>query len=172
MEKLSREPIRVGWPWRFFIFSILVLIIAVVAYVGLQFGYAGYLNRQIAAVDEKINILSQSIPVDQQQSLSAFYSQLANLQRLLASHTVTANLFPLLQKNTNTAVAYQTLELRVAERRLVLEGTAASYQILAQQLEAFQQMAQVDQVTVNESRAAEGHVAFRISITFKKDSFQ
>jgi hypothetical protein len=170
--KIGPEKMTVGWPWRFFIFSIIVLLTAVMVWAGLAFGYRTYLENRIAAVDASIQQLSESVPQDQQQNLITFYSQLANLQNVLVAHTGTARLLPLLQQNTNRLVSYRSIDLRVGERRIVLDGVAQSYQVLAQQLEALNRMPIAESVIVNESRAEEGRVVFRLTVTLTERAFQ
>ena len=170
-EKLGQEKLSVGWPWRLFSFSFLVILAAGVVYFGLAFGYKNFLNNQISEVDNEIEQLTESISQDQQDKLIKFYDQLANLQTLLNKHVISSSVFPILEKNTNQGVFYNSAELKMADRRLTLEGVANSYQILSQQLEAFNRAPNVEKVIVNESYLSGNQVAFRLFLILSDKIF-
>ncbi len=170
-EKLNQEKLSVGWPWRLFSFSFLVILASGVIYFGLAFGYKNFLNDRISNIDSEIQQLSESIPQEQQDKLIKFYRQLANLQGLLNKHITSSNIFPVLEKNTNEGVFYNSAELKTVDRRLALEGVANSYQVLSQQLEAFNRLPDVEKVIVNESYLSGGRVAFRLFIILNEKIF-
>ena len=171
-DKLGPEKLPVGWPWKFFLFSVLTLVTMVVLYFGLEFGYKVFLNSRINSLNQSIDELSQTIPKDQQDSLIRFYSQIVNLQNLLKNHTITSKVFTFLQNNTNKSIFYTFYDLKVPERRLNLEGTANNYEIFAQQLEAFNQSPAVESLVVNESSAVEGRVRFKLFLILKNEIFR
>ena len=171
-EKLQREELPVGWPWRFFLFSLLVFITALVVYLGIGFGYKPFLTSQIEKQETAIAQLSQTIPKKQQEDFVAFYSQLVNLQRLLKDHIFASKIFPFLQANTNQLVYYTTVDLRAGERRLELEGVAANYGVFAQQLQAFSVAPEVESLIINDSNASGGRVKFRLSLILKPTLFK
>ena len=166
------EKVPVGWPWKLFLFSLLVLLITFVTYFGLAFGYKPFLDNRIQAIDASLDELSKTVPLDQQQDLIRFYSQLANLQRLLKDHIFASKIFPFLQTNTNKSVAINSLEMKTSERRLSLDGIAGSYEIFSQQLEAFNISPQIENLLVNESSAVDGKVKFKINLILKPSLFK
>lgn len=170
-EKLGKEKLSVGWPWRLFSFSFLMILAATVIYFGLAFGYKNFLNDRIGEVDSEIQQLSESIPQDQQDKLIKFYGQLANLQTLLNKHVISSNVFPILEKNTNLGVFYNSAELKMTDRRLVLEGVANSYRVLSEQLEAFNRVSEVEKVIINESYLSNNRVNFRLFIILNEKLF-
>lgn len=162
-ERIPRDkPQSGGLPWRLFSFAIFLLIISCAAYLGLKFGYGPLLTNQIEQLDGDLADLSAQIPEAQRASFVQLYSQIANLQSMLGSHVTTASLFSILERNTHTGVSYSSMDLGVAEGRLSLEGFARSYEVLAQQLGAFEQVPEVEEAYVAESQLAEGRVRFRI----------
>ena len=171
-EKMVAEKVPVGWPWKLFLFSLLVLLTTFVVYFGLVFGYKPFLNARVEGINKSIEELSKTIPVDQQQNLVRFYSQLANLQRLLKTHVFLSKVFPFLQTNTNKSVLYNTLEVKVGEKRLSLEGMAGGYEIFSQQLEAFKVAPQTESLLVNESSAVDGKVKFKLTPILKPNLFE
>ncbi len=170
-EKLTREKLSVGWPWRLLSFSFLIILAAGVIYFGLAFGYKNFLNNRIGDIDAEIEQLSESIPEEQQEKLIKFYGQLANLQNLLNKHIISSNIFPILEKNTNQGVFYNSAELKMNDRRLVLDGVANSYQVLSQQLEAFNRVPDIEKVIVNESYLSNGRVVFRLFLILSDKLF-
>lgn len=170
-DKLRREQLPAGWPWRFFLFSLLVAVTAVVAYTGLVYGYIPFLKSRIAAQDESLEQLGRIIPVKQQGEFVAFYSQLGNLQGILKNHVVMSRLFSILEANTNTRVHYTMFEARVPERMVSLEGAAPNYAVFAEQLQAFTRIPEVASVIVHDSNALLGQVHFRIALTLQPSVF-
>lgn len=166
-DRLGPEDLPIGWPWRFFLFSLLVAITAAIVYGGLAFGYKPFLNVQIKEQEAAIEQLSQVVPKKEQESFLAFYSQLVNLQNILTNHAAISKTFPFLQLNTNKQVFYTAIDLRVPERRLGLEGFASNYGIFSQQLQAFSVAPEVETLIINDSNALEGRVKFRLSLTLK-----
>jgi len=171
-EKLGPEKLPIGWPWKLFLFSLLTVITALVIYSGLSFGYRPFLEQQVEAIDESIRALSEIIPEDQQKNLITFYSQLANLQAIFKKHVATSKIFGFLEKNTNQSIFYTNMDLRTAERKLSLDGIATGYDTFSQQLEAFNNTAEVESLVVNESTATEDLVKFKLFVILKPELFK
>lgn len=173
-QRFVNEKIAIGWPWRFFVFSLLILVASLVVYYGLAFGYKKSLQVQINGIDEDINYLAESVPKEDQDRLLGFYSQLANLQNILNGHVLGSKLFTFLQNNTNQQVFYNSLDFKTNDRKLILEGITNSYQIFAQQLEAFNRLPEVERVVVNESysASADGKIFFKIFLVLKDKVFK
>lgn len=171
-DRLGPERVEVGWPWRLLLFSILVVVTVSVLYLGLEFGYKIYLNNQIESRDRAVAELTQTVSEEDQEKFISFYSQLANLQSLLDNHILTSRVFPFLEANTNRAIYYNFVDLKMKERRLNLEGVAQSYEIFAQQLEAFNQAPEVERLVVNESQSIGGRVSFRLFVILVPQLFK
>jgi len=167
-ERLTAgEKIAVGWPWRFFSFTTLVLTVAVVFYAGLKFGYEPLLRKKLDETDLKLQELAQSLSAAEQEDLITFYSQLANLEALLGKHVLASVIFPFLERNTNQQVYYTMLNFESAERKLTLEGAAQSYGVFSQQLQAFEQAPEVKRLIVSDSDRSGGLISFRLHLVFK-----
>ncbi len=164
-EKIGNEQLPVGWPWRFFLFSVLIAATAAVSALGLTFGYKPFLESNLLTQDSNIEALSKQIPAGQQDEFVRFYSQLANLDTVLKKHVFSSSLFGLLESRTNAEVMYTTMEARIPERKVVLEGMAANYAVFSQQLQAYSTSPEIVGVIVNDSSAQDGKVRFRISLT-------
>lgn len=164
-ERLPREaPQSGGLPWRMFSFTIFLLIIACAAYFGLRFGYTPLLSSRIDQLDTDLAELGQQIPEQQQNEFVQLYSQITNLQSVLKRHVISSVVFQLLERNTHTDVFYSNIDLSIVDNRLSLEGFARSYEVLAQQLGAWENAREVEKSYVAESQLIEGRVRFRMII--------
>lgn len=170
--ELSPEKLPTGWPWRFLIFALILFMASLLTYIGLSFGYRPYLQNQIAAADQAVNKLAASVPVADQEKLVAFYSQIVNLKSVLDNHIIASKILPFLEKNTNRRVYYNRLDVDVNQRSLSLEGVAENYEILAQQLEAFNQAREVERFLINESQLVGDRVRFKASIILSSAMFK
>ncbi len=171
-ERMKGEELPVGWPWRFLMFSVLVAATVGVGSAGLAFGYKPLLDSRLKEQEAQITGLGKVVPKDQQEEFVRFYSQIANLGTLLAGHVSVSPLFGLLESRTNAAVSYAAMELRVPERKIVLEGNASNYKSFAEQLQSFTEAPEVESVIVNDSNALEGKVKFRITVTLREGIFK
>ena len=169
---LERERTTTVWPWRLFVASLIALIVAVLYYVGLAFGYRTYLNSGIEKKDAEIAELAASIPKEDQVRLMRFYNQIQSLKNLLDKHVINSKILSLLEKNTSKKVFYNKLDLDVAQRSLNLDGIAESYQILSQQLEAFKQAPEVERFLINNSQFNQGVVRFNLTVVLKSELFK
>lgn len=169
---MKGEELPVGWPWRFLMFSVLIAATVGVGSAGLAFGYKPLLDSRLMGQDAALTDLGKVIPAAQQDEFVRFYSQLVNLQTLLDSHVTASPLFGLLESRTNAAVSYAVMELRVPERKVVLEGSASNYKAFAEQLQSFTESPEVESVIVNDSNALDGKVKFRVTITLQQGIFK
>lgn len=160
-----------GLPWRLFSFALFLLIVACGMYLGLKFGYGPILNNRIEDLDADLAALSEQIPKTEQENFISLYSQLINLQGVLRKHVMASVVFPILEKNTHTGVSYTNFDLSMSDRRLSIEGLARSYEVLAQQLEAWSKVPQVTKSYVAESQQSEGRVRFRMVLMFSSNFF-
>ncbi len=161
-----------SWPWKIFIFSVVVFSTVLGSYFGLIWGYRPYLDSRIATVQGDIDALSESVSLEDQQKFLKFYSQIVNLRGLLASHVNTAIFLAFLEKNTNRRAAYEIAALNIGRRELTLEGVTESYATLAEQLEAIGRAPEVASYLLNQSQLTEGRTRFRAVLTLKPEVFK
>ncbi len=173
-EQLRRgERLPVGWPWRLLTFMVIIFGMAVLAYVGMTFGYETYLNARIKNLDQKIGELSQSVEEGREKNLTSLYSQLVNVQSLLASHPMPSKILGFLEKNTHPRIYYSTLTLAVPEKTLKMEGVATDYNSIVEQAELFRRALEVKSVFLDDSAAREeGNVRFTIRLLLKPEIFK
>lgn len=166
---LEPEKLPVGWPWRLFLFSIILLALVLFIYFGIILGYQPYLKSERQSLDKKINEIGGAISETDRGNFINFYSQLVNLQSLLNKHIKGSNVYAFLEKNTNQGVYYEGANISVAEHFLRLEGIARSYDNLVQQLVVFEQVPEIQKVILEESQAAEKGIRFSLQIIFKPE---
>ena len=166
---MEPERLPVGWPWRLFLFSLILFALALFVYLGIIWGYEPYLRAQRQSLDQKITEIGGVINESDRENFVNFFSQLVNLQDLLNSHIKGSNIYSFLEKNTNQGVYYEGGNLSVAERYLRLDGIARSYDNLIQQLVAFEQAPEIERVILQESQTADKGVRFSLQLVIKPE---
>lgn len=168
---IKSDTLGAGLPWRLLAFSFFIFLLSLLAYLGLNIGYANYLNSQIAGKDQEIEALTKKVSAEAQGIFENFYSRLSNFQNLLASHVYTDKIFPMLEKITSPSVYYNNLDLNIGEKRLVLSGLAANFDSLSRQLYFYDREPMIDNYILNQSRMVEGLVNFRITLILSPKLF-
>jgi Tfp pilus assembly protein PilN len=171
IERLGREPVRTpGWSSRLLMFSSTLLFICLFVYIGLVYGYTPYLKTQLKELDGQIQKFGQEISAADQTELIAFYSQMANIKKLLNNHIAASRLFEWLEKQTQTNVFFSKLGLNIQNNQLSLAGVAKSAEDIAEQLQVFQSQPEVELVSVNNiSVGASGLWQFDLSVKLSRD---
>ena len=168
-EKVRRENLPVGWPWRLLLITGGLFAAAFLGYFGMAFGYSAYLTSRIADLDKEIADLAKVIPESERQSFVGFYSQITNIQDILKTRAAASQFLAFFESNSVKKIRYASFVLAAPENYLKLEGNAESYGVLAQQLEAFRRVPVVERVVLDSSILEEGGtVKFAIGVYFKK----
>ncbi|MBI5147865.1 MAG: hypothetical protein HZA37_01800 [Parcubacteria group bacterium] len=168
-EKIGHEKLPVGWPWRLLLVTGGLFFVAFFGYFGMAFGYSAYLNSRIADLNNETANLAKVIPESERQSFIGFYSQITNIQELIKSRAAASQFLAFFESNSVRKIRYVTFVLATSENYLKLEGSAESYGMLAQQLEAFRRAPAVERVVLDSSILEEGGtVKFAIGVYFKK----
>ena len=162
-----------GGAWRILSFMAFVFAVFLFSYLGLNFGYRKFLEAQIARSKEELTALADQIPKEQQDAYLNFQYQLANVKKLLDNHVIIAGLLPLFEANTNQSVSISGFEVAVADRKINLQGTARSYDVLASQLQAFEESPAVLRYQITSAKLKEGSkVDFTASLTLHPSVFR
>ena len=169
-ERLPKERLPVGWPWRLLLLSFVVLGLAVFIWAGLSFGYKPFLHSRINSLDKEIENLRKSLTPEEQENFLVFYSQIANLSKLLKNHLISSKTFPWLEQITNKRVYYNRFELSSIDNGLILQGQAQSLEILAQQLESFKETPEIERFVLKNAKLAGKDVQFDMKL-FLKNNF-
>jgi hypothetical protein len=161
-----------GGTWRLFVFALFVFSVMMVGYLGLKFGYKNFVQGEINALDTEIEQLVETVLPEEQDRFIKFFFQLTNIQDILNNHIVTSQFFPLLQDNTNQLVVYQSLKASVADESIQIAGIADSYEVLAQQLNAFEKVPEVEQVSIRSASLGENGVRFDMNLQMTRNFFK
>ena len=170
-DQFPRERLPVGWPWRLFVFTLILLALSFLVYLGLNFGYKAFLNKSIDGLNSTLNSLSFQVAPTEREGFITFYSQLSNLQKLLASHIISSKVFPVLEGLTDQRVSYSTLNISVVDRTVTVDGVAKDYAALASQLAIYEQSPEVEKVILENSALTNKAVRFTAKVTLKDEVF-
>jgi len=169
----KEKPMETGGAWRLMFFMLFVFLVFVFSYLGLTLGYKNYLEGQIANTTQAIDALAARVSADEQTEFLQFQYQLINLRDLIRGHVLASRLFPIFENNTNQRVQYSGLELDIPDSRLDLDGSAASYAVIAEQLLAYERMPGVLQYRLLNSELSEGgRIDFSVSLFFNPQTFR
>lgn len=174
IEQLGREPVKTpGWSSRILMLSSSIFLISLAAYLGILFGYQPYLKSQLDETQLQIETFAQRIPVDQQQKIINFYSQLANLRSLLAKQKIAAAAIPWVQKNTQVNAYFTRFSLSMNENAISMPGRARTLADVAQQLVSLENLPEIksigfQSVSLNED---DGFWDFALNIVFEPEFF-
>lgn len=175
VEQLSRRShdSSQGWFGELLMFATTMFFLSIAVYLGLRFGYRGYLDSQNNQYKKDINTFAQKIPQDQQERLVLFYSQLQNLNSLLDRHVTLSKFYPWLEANTVTSVYYTKMVGNIASAQIGLSGQARTLADFAQQLKQFQdQIGEVNRVSFNNvTLGPRGFWQFDMTLYMKPEFF-
>jgi len=172
--RLSQERVPAGGgAWRLLLFMAFVFGVFLLSYLGLVIGYKAYVKAQIQERDQEIADLAAQVPKEEQDEFLKFQFQLMNLQNILNKHIIVSKLLPLIEANTNAQVFYSSLEVSSAEGRVNLAGTALNFDVVAQQLAAYQRLPEVVRYQMTNAREiAGGRVSFDAALFLSPNVFK
>ena len=178
-EQLKTDNLSIGWPWRIFILMLIVLVLSVSVYLGIDFGFKSYLNSQIEDLDQQLAALNQAVDESSKNQLIGVYSQFINVRQLLNSRKTTSNLFAFIEQNTYSTVNYSSLKLDVNSMEIAIDGAAPDYNTLIKQVALFEKSALIEKVSLEnvqmrESQRAKGatEVRFSLKLTISPKLFE
>lgn len=167
----GREVLPSGAPKRFLTFSAFILLLTILLYVGLSFGYKAFLNNEIEDLNNSLEELRFEVPPEEQDDLVSFFSQVGNIDEILNDHIITSNLFPILERNTHRQVAYRSMDVSTVENKVTLDGVAANYDALVSQLAIYESVPEIQRVVLNSSQRDAATVNFSVVLTLDKSLF-
>ncbi|MDD5711036.1 MAG: hypothetical protein PHV43_02985 [Candidatus Colwellbacteria bacterium] len=171
-DQFTSSNLAVGWPKRFFTFTVILFAAVFLVYIGLAFGYRMFLNRSIDKLDSELESLSSEITDEQREELATLYSQVTNVRTLLENHVATSKAFTLLESITYPKVAFLTLDLDMKDRRVVVSGVSPSYDGLTAQLALLENEPNIEEYNLEDSSWDDGVVQFKINMTIDRNVFE
>lgn len=160
------------YPWRAVYIGATIFGLMILAYAGMEFGYAPYLEAKRNALQEKQREVSAQITPAQEEDLILFYSQLTNLQKLLSEHARPSASFTMIEQITLPQVQYGQMSLIVSEQKLSLLGTAFDFLTVAQQAQQYINAREVDTVFLKKTQRDKGLATFDIDVRLNPDALR
>lgn len=168
MDRFQGERLPVGWPWRFLMVSFVIFLTSILVYLGLAFGYKPFLNSSIEKKDAEISQQAASVKKEDQDKLIQVYSQMINIKGLLDSHIFPSGIFTLLEQKTHPKVYFTGADFKSSEGELQLDGLAASFSVLSEQLEIFAKTPEIDRYTLRQSQQSGDLIQFQVLLKLGK----
>jgi len=163
------------FPWRILVISLVVFVLTAIVYIGIEFGYKPYLEKQIKDVEAASLALEKQIDEKQRNDLIDFYSQLYNIKSLSASHLYPYAIFEYLEKNTNSLVKINSAQINVLGREIKMDALAPDYETIIGQIASYKSDSRVGSITLDSSKKRDpkdgGGVSFSIKIIFSNSMF-
>ncbi|MEK7608833.1 MAG: hypothetical protein AAB495_04610 [Patescibacteria group bacterium] len=175
IEKLVRDPGQSPGGYRqLLLLSGTLFFLALVVYLGLKFGYKPYLDSSVSKLDAQIQKFGQEISKEEQDRITAFYSQLVNLRSLLSSRVAATPAFEVLEHNALPGVYFTKASLNALTGEFALTGIAKTIEEVSRQTGVFERdpnVARVNFSNVSSVSGVEGW-QFTMSIFLKPDTLR
>jgi len=160
-------------PWRALIFSMVILGLLLMIYIGLRFGYKSFILSSIESAENRIVELERITPKEEaEEEFIQFYSQLTNIRNLLGSHAVVTPFFVALETNTMENVGFLDMTINIGDRIARISGFAESYEILARQIAIYENMLGVERVVLTSAKRIDDIVSFELRMALMPDLFK
>jgi len=160
-------------PWKALIFSMVILGLALMIYVGLEFGYKSFISSAVADAENRIVELERVTPKEEaEEEFIQFYSQLTNIRSLLDSHIATTPFFTMFEANTMENIGFSDMTINIADRIASMSGFAESYEILARQIAIYENMPGVERVVLTSARRTDDIVSFELRMALTSNLFK
>lgn len=152
-----------SWPRGLFIFSLILFVLLLVIYFGLDYYTKTKVNYN-NDLDKQIETLRASFSIEKESEIINFESRLNNLSKLLANHTYLSKLFAELEAKTHQKVYFNNFEYDQKNNVLKLDGVAQNYTILAEALTAFSQDENILSVDFKNLKTGASGVTFSLEL--------
>lgn len=136
-----------GWSSGILMFTGTLFFISLAIYLGIIFGYNPYLTSRLKTAENNITKFTQKTPVDQQEKIIRFFSQISNLRNLLSDQQFASGVFPWLQDHTQANISYSGFNASLVKSQVNLSGEARTVRDLAEQIAVFENLPEIRDVT-------------------------
>ena len=174
IEQLGRAPARTpGWSGRMLMVSSTIFFIVLGIYVGIAFGMTPYVEGEINALKRASDSSANAVSDDDRFKIQVFHSQIANIKNLLEDHTTLLRLLEWLERNTQENVAYNRLEIKLADRKALFGGAAKTVKDFVDQAHRYEDDPDVESFGVRSINASERNGwLFDATLTFSSEFFK
>jgi hypothetical protein len=151
--------------------SLLILVVAVVAYIGLVF-YSTDLEDELETLQLDITILENQIDRDLEKEMTAFAFRLDTIEYLLTNHTYSSRVFEFLEDITHPNVQFTNFQFDMKDNFVQLEGKTKNYLTLGEQIIVFQNDERISNFKIfNIKLSGKDGVFFSASFTLDKEIY-
>ncbi len=172
VEQLSRRAERSpAWFGQLMMFAGTLFFVAVALYIGITLGYKPYLNHRVDALNQQIATFAQQVPVEQQEQIGNFYSQIVNLKGVLNKHVVMTSFFSWLEHNTVPGVQITKLSVNANNRQASVSGAARTVPDIVAELGVLQSQPGIDHIDFKNVNNVNGVWNFDMNIFFNTGFF-
>jgi len=164
-QVVSRAPRSPAWFGQLMAFAITLLLLSVVVFLGITFGFRPYLENRVSALDQQIDDFTRQVPASEQAAIATFYSQLANIRTVLGKHTATPALLSWLEGGTVSQVQLTKVSFNAASRQVQVSGIARDATDVASQVVSLQGLPGVERVDFRNSALTGTGTTFDLNVT-------
>ncbi|MFA4999126.1 MAG: hypothetical protein WC519_00025 [Parcubacteria group bacterium] len=166
-------PSRSLVPWKALTFSAVIFGLSLIIYAGLAFGYKPFVSASIKSAEARIAELDKVAPQGEAEAeFIQFYSQLTNIKSLLSSHIGITSFLNTLSANTMPNVGFSGATINVTGRMVNMTGFADTFETLAGQLAAYENVQNLRKVTLSNARVADNVIRFELRLDAFPDLFK
>ena len=159
IDALSQNSARTpGWSGSLLMFCGTLLFISVFVYGGLQYGYLPYLNDRVKKLKDQTQNFNRQVPVEDQQKIVTFYSQLTNMRSILDKKTAATPLLRWLEASTVPNIFYVKVSFNATNQQIAFSGEARSVPDITSQVTLFQADPNVERVNLGNMSVGGGNL--------------
>lgn len=149
--------------------GILLIVVGLVAGAGL-YAWRAQLKKQLSGISEELKTTIGQRDLSLEGRLKNLNAVLDVFKGVLDTHRYWSEVFKMLEARTLNAVKFVSFDGDDAAAVMTLNGSASSYQTMAQQIKVLQETPQIISVTVSDIDVSEqGRVAFTLKIDFNRE---
>jgi len=131
LESLKPKELPPTWPKGLLTFTLVVFLIAVGAYFGLDYWNKNK-DAQLVVLEEEFQNLRLNFPLEKEREVIIFEKKLNSLNKLLTNHTYFSKVLLVLEELTHPQIYYTDLDFSTDKNMLTLEGVARDQMIFSE----------------------------------------
>ena len=130
-ESLKPKELPPTWPKGLLMFTLVVFLIAVGAYFGLDYWNKSK-EAQLTIFEDEFQDLRDSFALEREQEVILFEKKLNTLSKLLTNHTYFSKVLTVLEELTHPQIYYTNLDFSTEQNMLTLDGVAKNQKVFSE----------------------------------------
>ncbi len=131
LKSLKPKELPPTWPRGLLMFVLVVFLIAVGAYFGLDYWNKNK-EAQLTVLEEEFQNLRDSFALEREQEVILFEKKLKTLSKLLTNHTYFSKVLTVLEELTHPQIYYTNLDFSTDKNTLTLDGIAKNQEVFSE----------------------------------------